>query len=128
MRFCGTKLSNAAATSALTSGQVGILPHLKRTGAYRTNVGVTNLGIAQVDVSVKLFGPGGAQAGSERRLNVPAGALVQDNDVFGLAGAGDQEIAWATVEVLTAGGKVTAFASVIDNATQDPTIVSLVGP
>ena len=54
--------------------------------------------------------------------------LVQENDPFSAAGVSEAAVAYATVEVLTAGGRVFAFASVIDNATNDPTLVSLVVP
>jgi hypothetical protein len=61
-------------------------------------------------------------------VTVPAGALVQENDVFASCGAGDAAIAWARIEVRTAGGKVFAYASVIDNTTGDPTIVPVLVP
>jgi hypothetical protein len=53
---------------------------------------------------------------------------VQVDDVFASCGAGDAAIAWARVEVRTPGGRLFAYASVIDNATGDPTIVPLTVP
>jgi hypothetical protein len=81
-----------------------------------------------VSVAIHLFGAGGSRVGGETLLNVSAGGLVQATDVFSTSGAGDQEIAFATVEVRTAGGLAWAYASVIDNATGDPTIVPLAVP
>jgi hypothetical protein len=66
--------------------------------------------------------------GDETVLNVSAGGFVQATDVFATSGAGNQEIAFATVEVRTPGARVWAYASVIDNATGDPTIVPLTLP
>ena len=59
---------------------------------------------------------------------MPAGALVQVDDVFAACGAGDAAIAWARVGVSTPGAALFAYASVIDNATSDPTIVPLEVP
>ena len=61
-------------------------------------------------------------------VTVPPGGLVQVVDPFGVAGAGDRDLAFATVEVLTPGGLAWAYASVIDNRTGDPTIVPLEVP
>ncbi len=45
---------------------------------------------------------------------------LQQDDIFGNVGAGDQIIAYATVEVQPPSGLVWAYASVNDNATADP--------
>lgn len=124
----GAYLPAKAPGEELASGRTGVLAHLKKSGAYRTNVGVTNLGTTEVTVEIRLFDSRGAQAGNVRSLTVPVGGLLQETDVFATSGAGNQEIAFATVEVRTPGGKVWAFASVIDNATGDPTIVPLLIP
>jgi hypothetical protein len=54
--------------------------------------------------------------------------MVQENDIFLKSGAGEQTVAYATVDVETPGGSLFAFASVIDNATNDPTLIPLVVP
>ena len=82
-----------------------------------------NVGTAEATASIRLFAANGTALGSAREVAVPAGALVQVDDVFAACGAGDAAIAWARVEVTTPGGAVLAYASVIDNATSDPTIV-----
>jgi hypothetical protein len=56
---------------------------------------------------------------------VTRGSLNQIVDAFDLAGAGDQDVAFATVEVTTPGAVIWAYASVIDNRTGDPSIVPL---
>lgn len=124
----GGYLPAVASSSGLAAGQVGILPHLKSSGPYRTNIGVVNLGAASADVTIRLHGANGAAAGTPRPLTVPAGGLVQESGIFAVCGAGSHDIAFATVEVTTAGGRVSAFASVIDGGTNDPTIVPLVVP
>jgi len=41
------------------------------------------------------------------------------------AGAGDRDLAYARVEVTTAGGRVWAYGSVVDNDSSDPTTIPL---
>ena len=54
-------------------------------------------------------------------------ALAGD-DVCGKAAAGNQELAYAKVEVLTAGGRAWAYLSVVDNVTGVPMTVPLMTP
>jgi PKD repeat protein len=124
----GGFLPGPAAAGGLTAGQTGILPQLRKSAAYRTNVAVANLGTSAVTARVQLRDAGGAAIGSPRFLTAPAGGMVQDNDIFQKSGAGDQSVAYATVDVETPGGRLFAFASVIDNATNDPTLIPLAIP
>jgi hypothetical protein len=124
----GAHLPGVTGTSAATPDRPGILPQLKKGAAVRTNVGLTNLGTEGVTVAIRLFAANGTGLGGEKLVAVPAGALVQLDDVFASCGTGDAAIAWGRIEVRTAGGRVFAYASVIDNATGDPTIVPVIVP
>lgn len=124
----GGFLPAVTAAESLSPGRTGVLPHLVRNALFRTNVGVANLGTAALTARVRLFGAGGAAAGTAIDVTVPPGGLNQVVDPFGVAGAGDQDVAFATVEVTTAGGLAWAYASVIDNRTGDPTIVPVEVP
>jgi hypothetical protein len=124
----GGSLPGPAAAAGLTAGRTGILPQLRRSAAFRTNVAAANLGTSAVTLRIQLRDGEGAAIGSPRFLTAPPGGLVQDNDIFQKSGAGDQAVAYATVDVETPGGRVAAFASVIDNATNDPTLIPLVIP
>jgi len=124
----GGFLPGASASGGLTTGKVGILPQLRKSAAFRTNVAVSNLGAVPVTVRVQLRNGEGAAIGSARLLTAAAFGMVQENDIFLKSGAGDQSVAYATVEVETEGARVTAFASLIDNATNDPTLIPLVIP
>ena len=88
-------------------------------------MGVVNLGDASVTVAVRLYDAGGVQVGTVRHIQASPGQWVQEDDIFGKAGAGDQTLASATVQVETAGQEAWAYASVIDNATGDPTTIPL---
>lgn len=108
---------------AIEAGRVAVIPQLRKNASYRTNVGVQNLGTTGVLVDVKLHRASGAQLGKTKTFNVPGGRWLQQDDIFVSSGAGDAEVAYATVEVKTAGGMVWAYGSVIDARTGDPTTI-----
>ncbi len=107
----------------LTTGQVGVIPQLKKTTAFRTNLGIMNVGTADVTVAIKLWSATGSQAGTTKTQTVAAGRYWQQDDVFTNLGAGTRDIAYATIEVQTSGGRIWAYGSVVDNVTGDPTTI-----
>ena len=111
---------------ALAAGQVGVLPMLKKSAAFRTNIGILNVGDAAVTALVKLFNAAGVQAGNSKSLTASPSRYIQQDDIFANVGAGNQDIAYATVEVQTAAGKIWAYASVVDAVTGDPTTVPVI--
>ena len=109
-------------------GQEGVVPQLEKSTEFRSNLGVQNLGTTACSVAVQLHGPTGAQVGSTLTRSVAAGRYYQWDDVFSKAGAGSQALAYATVQVQTAGCRVWAYGSVVDNVTNDPTTIPLLVP
>jgi PKD repeat protein len=109
--------------SGVTSGHPAVLPLLKKSSAFRTNVGFENLGAASCTGTIKLYSAVGAQVGSTRTLTAGLDKYIQDDDVFTKAGAGNQEPAYAVVDVTTSGGTAWFYGSVIDAVTNDPTTV-----
>ncbi len=99
-----------------------------RTKDYRTNVAVVNLGTETATVLVQLYGSSGSRLGSPRTVTASPGRLTQETDSFTASGAGDQPIAYATLDVETAGALIWAYATVTDNGTNDSTIVPLIVP
>jgi hypothetical protein len=122
----GQFLPGATPAEMLSAGQHGILSQLSNSAAFRTNVGFVNPGDAGVGVSVQLYDAAGSPVGSPWTGNVGPGAWRQINDVFGTTGAGSQDAAYAIVEVTSANGSVWAYASVVDNATGDPTTIPVI--
>jgi PKD repeat protein len=112
----------------LTAGREGLLPQLRKSASFRTNVGVANLGLSSATVAVKLWNASGIQVGGTKTMTVAAGRWAQQYDIFASVGAGTQESAYATVEVQTAGASVWAYASLIDVATGDPTTIPVLAP
>lgn len=113
---------------ALQPGQVGLLPQLRKNASFRTNVGFVNLGDAPVEVAFTLFDSTGTRLGSTKVMSAEPGAWVQQYDVFAAVGAGSRDVAYATVEVSTPGGRAWAYASVVDAATGDPTTITVLRP
>ena len=116
------------ATQAISAGQTGTLPGVRKNTAFRSNVGIQNLGETATQVRVTLFNGSGSQVGNAVTETVSAWAWKQIDDVCGKAVAGNQELAYAKVEVLTAGGRAWAYLSVVDNVTGDPMTVPLMTP
>ncbi len=121
----GQYLPGCELADTLSTGQVGYLPQLKSTEGFRTNIGVVNLGDAPCTASVTLHSDTGAQLGEGLSLEVAPGGWFQENDVFAKVQAGACERARARIELETPGCSVWAYASVVDNATGDPTTIPL---
>ena len=124
----GQRYPALTVTDAIPTGKVGIVPQIKKNAGFRTNLGVVNLGQSPCTVAVKLWNAAGTQVGGTKQLTAQEGRWLQQDDIFGSTGAGAQEIAYATVEVQTAGGSVWAYASVVDSATGDPTTIPVLVP
>lgn len=120
----GQFLPGLSAAAAIGEGEPGVLPLLKRTDDFRTNVGFTNYGLVACDVRVRLFGADGTQLGSDVVVeDVPAGGWKQRNRIFQAAGVAACPIGYAVVTVETPGCEVWAYGSVVDNGSGDPTTV-----
>ncbi len=114
-----------AAGAGFGPGTAVYIPQLKRNGSFRSNVGVLNVGEEAASVEVRIFDSLGQQAGATLQRDIPAGRYWQWDDVLGplYAGSGNLDSAYAVVKVLSAGGRVWSYGSVIDNTTGDPTTV-----
>ncbi|HPC84124.1 MAG TPA: PKD domain-containing protein [Thermoanaerobaculaceae bacterium] len=106
---------------AVEAGQLGVVAQLKRSAAFRTNVGIQALGAADTRVTLKAFGAAGTQVGRSVTRTVAAGRYWQADDFLGpaYADAGDQAVAYVSVAIDA--GAAWVYASVVDNATGDPT-------
>jgi hypothetical protein len=119
----GQFLDGHVANLGLSEGETASLIGLRQqTGAFRTNISVTNGGTAAADIEVKLYDNAGALLHTYN-LAVPAGQVVQDLTPFATR-AGKPEVGWgfATVKVV-AGFNINASASVIDAGTNDPVTI-----
>ena len=121
----GQSLPALAPSDLLAAGEIGIVPMARSDAGYYTNLGFVNGTGASCRVRVALRSAGGASFGTAREVTIPAWEWLQLNDVFPLLGAGEASDAAASVEVLTAGGAMWAYASIVDRITKDPTTVAI---
>jgi hypothetical protein len=124
----GQYLPALTRADGLGEGEVGVLANLTRAEAFRTNVGVLNLGSAPVTVSLRVYGSDGSRVGEIVTHTVAGSRFWQANDFLGptWSNAGDRPLAYATVEVETSGGVAWPYASVVDNSTGDPTTIPVI--
>ena len=120
----GQHLSGAPGESGLTALEVGRLGHLRETADFRTNIGFVNTGTAVATVVVDLVDATGAELESFT-MEIQPGQWHQENRPFYLrAGRQDLDAASARVWVVVGDG-IFAYASVIDNLTNDATTVPM---
>jgi hypothetical protein len=122
----GQFLPGIAPEQAMATGEVGVLSSLASNQQFRTNVGYINLSDHSCEVRVTLHDASGDQVGSERIRSIDPSGWKQDNDIFAVTGAGSHDRAYAMAEVLTNNCSVWVYASVVDNATGDPTMIPVI--
>jgi len=105
-----------------SKGSVLTLQQVAQSQAFRTNVGLVEGAGEPATVLLSVFGDDGAKL-AEFTQALTAGQHIQMN---GLLAAHNLSVNDGRIEVrvTSAGGKVTAYASVVDNATNDPLLVS----
>lgn len=96
---------------------------------FRTNLGLVNIIADSCDVQIEVHDASGAVLGTLNRTLGPLES-VQLTEVLGLVAAegsgatgGGIDDAYAIVSVATAGGRVLAYASLIDDRTNDPVLI-----
>ncbi len=120
----GQYLPALSPADGIGSGQVGLIGQLARSPDRYTNLGVVNIGDVPAQVAVSLRSRTGEALGEAMVIDLEPGQWRQFFDV--LVALGQQEAASARVEVLSPGGRVWGYASVIDSLSRDPTTVPLV--
>ena len=105
----------------LSAGRSAWLPQLAQNTLFRTNIGVTNTSNASANVTLALFDTQGNRVWSGSR-DLGAGEFYQYDQPFNAIGGMEQGYATVTVN---SGSGITAYASVIDQATGDPTTITM---
>jgi PKD repeat protein len=122
----GQGLALYADDSYLTTGStgyiVGIIGSATSDTGYRTNLGILNISeTASARVAISLLAVDGTAVGA-KTYNLSPGQLVQRNLLLDL-GLGEQSLTGSLKLEVIDGGPVAAYASVIDNQTQDPILI-----
>lgn len=120
----GQYLAGSEVEGAAASGTTVFLPQLRQNAFFRSNIGVLNTGAGEARVTIRLFEATGVELAALQR-GIGPGARLQLQEPFDrIAGRGDLDTAYATVTVRSGAG-VIAYASVIDNITNDPSTVPM---
>jgi uncharacterized repeat protein (TIGR01451 family) len=109
-------------TASLANGRKLQLVHVEDSPRYRSNLGIAETSGQAVNVQVEVLASDGNPRTTFNRTLAPF-ALLQFRAIRDL-GLGDLYNARITVRVTGGEGSVVAYASVVDNRTQDPTYVS----
>jgi M6 family metalloprotease-like protein len=113
-----------ASGDGLGAGQSAYLAGLTENASYRCNIGVVNTGTQSATVLVELFDGAGRNLASYT-VSLASGQWVQPAQPFlNVAGQTAMDRGYARITAQTGSG-VFAFASVIDNITNDPTPVTM---
>jgi len=124
----GQYLPALSVSEGIGAGETGWFPAIRGGAAYRTNIGVLNLGPGEVRVRIRLRDAAGADLGHAFEITVGAGGWEQPFDAFAQAGASSTVLASASLEIVSGQGPVWGYASVVDQHTGDGATVPMFGP
>jgi PKD repeat protein len=101
---------------------------IQSNAAFRTNIGLTNRANAAVAATLTLHNSAGALLGS-RSITIPANSFQQSplSTYFPVVTGGSYDVLTMKM-VAGASDSVSAFASVVDNVSQDPIYLQAVSP
>jgi len=120
----GQHLAGVLDTAGLAEGESARLGQLRESPTFRTNIGLVNMGVETATIRIELFDATGATL-ADYEIGLEAGQWAQENRPFEKkAGREDLEAASARVTIVSGGG-VVAYASVIDNRTNDATTIPM---
>lgn len=102
----------------------GLMLQLKISAAFRTNIGVVNPSAAPATVTWRVYGRTNAAVGNGRTDTLQPFAVIAPQSVAAYfnTGAADLSDGWIS---FTSDRPIIAYASVVDNATTDPTYVEM---
>ncbi len=120
----GQYLDGVDSADTISEGSRVWLPQLQQNDGFRTNIGLNNTGDVEARVKIHLHDADGSLLATAQRT-IAAGKRIQLQEPFDrVAGRTDITSGYAVVEVV-AGDGVMAYASVVDNRTNDPTTVPM---
>jgi uncharacterized repeat protein (TIGR01451 family) len=99
------------------------LQQVASSAAFRTNLGLVEASGDPATVLVSVFGNDGSKL-TEFTQTLAGGQHLQMNGILSTKGITDLADGRIEVKLTSSGGKVTAYASVLDNKTNDPLLVT----
>jgi CubicO group peptidase (beta-lactamase class C family) len=120
----GLFLDGVSATAGANCGDTVWLPQLRQDQGFRTNIGLVNTGDDTARVRIVLYEASGNELVSRWRTLEPRSSTHLQEPYSRLAGRSD--ISSGSAKIVVASGQgVVAYASVIDNATNDGTAITM---
>jgi hypothetical protein len=101
------------------------LQQIAQSAKFRTNLGLLEGSGQPAELLVRILGGNGAKL-TEFLVSLKGGQHTQLNGVLAQHGVADLENGRIEINVKDGGGKITAYASVLDNQTNDPLLVPAV--
>ncbi len=99
------------------------LQQIAQSDRYRTNLGILEGSGEPASLLVRVFGDTGQKI-TEFAVSLAGGEHTQLNGFLAQHGVSSLADGRVEIQVLSPGGKVTAYASVLDNQTSDPLLVT----
>ncbi len=126
----GQNLKLFAESDLIYSGESGYFAGVSNSSdsglGFRTNVGVLNTSEDNTaTINIHIYDVDGHRAGGVLGLLVGPGILLQDN-VFAFSHLANEDMHGSVAIEVVSGGPLAAYASVIDNRTQDPILIPAV--
>lgn len=119
----GSFIAGIPPDDAVDSGILLQIVNDPADSGFRSNVGFTNPNVQSVTATVRVFDADTGEFLGERNRQLPPRTFSQIDNVFRFIGQRNRLTTNATVE-FTAGAPVLAYATVIDNTSNDPIFVS----
>ena len=120
----GLFLDGVSAQDTADGGDEVWLPQLRQDQAFRTNIGLVNSCYVEARVQIFLYDASGNELVSRWRTLAPCAWMQLQEPFSRLAGRTDIDAGYAKIEI-SSGHGVIAYASVIDNATNDGTAIPM---
>ncbi|NOZ78434.1 MAG: PKD domain-containing protein [Acidobacteria bacterium] len=117
----GQFIASRPASAAITDGSSGVLSGLRRSQAFRTDIGMVNLTAEQITITAHYYRPDGTEITSKSYTLKPY-SFIQNSIPVSTANLSG---GFAILSSSTPNAAFLAYASVVDNISQDPTFIPI---
>ncbi|MEJ2580276.1 MAG: serine hydrolase [Acidobacteriota bacterium] len=120
----GLFVAGISGQGTASGGDTVWLPQLRQNALFRTNIGLVNSSPSKARVQISLHDGSGSEIASRRRVLDPHGWVQLQEPFARLADRTDINSGYARITVESGSG-IIAYASMIDNSTNDGTAITM---